>query len=151
MPQTFGGNGNFWYSFEYGPVRFVVLSTEHAIGRGSQQYVWLERTFAGTDRDVSPWLVVLMHRSIYGRTESTAEQRVSTHLQKQLEPLFRKHKVNLVLSGHEHRYLRTAPVYMDLNMATITSVLDRENEVMDLGWGTTYAVVGTGGAQVMFE
>ena len=44
-----------------------------------------------------------------------------------------------IFSGHEHRYLRTAPVYMDLNMASTR------------GWGPTYAMVGTGGAQLQFR
>jgi hypothetical protein len=81
----------------------------------------------------------MMHRSIYGRTESEAEQVVSDHLQRMLEPIFRRFRVNVVLSGHEHRYLRTAPVYMDLNMASTK------------GWGSTYAMVGTGGARLQYR
>ena len=140
MPDQFGGNGNFWYSFEYGPVRLVAISTEHDLGVGSAQRVWLEKTLADVDRSVSPWVVVMMHRSIYGRTESAKEQKVSNHLQQALEPLFRRYHVNVVLSGHEHRYLRTAPVYMDLNMATTRG-----------GFGSTYAMVGTGGAKLQYR
>jgi len=88
---------------------------------------------------VSPWVVVMMHRSIYGRTINAPEQQVSNNLQRLLEPIFRKYKVNVILSGHEHRYLRTAPVYMDLNMASTR------------GWGSTYAMVATGGAQLQYR
>jgi len=81
----------------------------------------------------------MMHRSIYGRTVAEAEQHVSNNLQRMLEPIFRRYKVNVVLSGHEHRYLRTAPVYMDLNMASTR------------GWGSTYAMVATGGAKLQYR
>ena len=112
---------------------------EHDLTIGSAQRLWLRRTLHTIDRRVSPWVIVMMHRSIYGRTESEAEQKVSDHLQGLLEPIFRKYRVNVVLSGHEHRYLRTAPVYMDLNMASRR------------GWGTTYAMVATGGAKLRYR
>ena len=139
MPSKYGGNGNFWYSFEYGPVRIVAISSEHDLSIGSAQRAWLRRTLHGIDRKVSPWVVVMMHRSIYGRTVAEAEQQVQNHLQTRLEPIFRRYRVNVVFSGHEHRYLRTAPVYMDLNQASTR------------GQGPTYAMVATGGAKLQFR
>lgn len=33
-------NAPFWYSFDYGSVHFVVISTEHDVSPGSTQYRW---------------------------------------------------------------------------------------------------------------
>jgi hypothetical protein len=36
-------NPPFWYSFDYGPAHFVVLSSEHRVDLDSPQYQWLEK------------------------------------------------------------------------------------------------------------
>lgn len=53
------------YSFEYGPVHFTVMSTEHEFTAGSQQYQWLAADLGSVDRAVTPWLVLVGHRPIY--------------------------------------------------------------------------------------
>lgn len=58
-------NAPFWYSFTYGPVAFIALSSEHDLSKDSRQYAWLEAALAAVDRCVTPWLVVLMHRPMY--------------------------------------------------------------------------------------
>ncbi|KAJ1485512.1 Metallo-dependent phosphatase-like protein, partial [Baffinella frigidus] len=173
------GNGNFWYTYEYGSVTMVHISTEHDFTPGSPQHSWLEKTLGAVttlspqhdftpgspqhswleatlravdreatvwvvvDREATAWVVVAMHRSIYGRSMSQGNQNTSMILQiygrsmsegnqntsmilqgylepllkehkvdvEYLEPLLKEHKVDVVLSGHEHRYLRTAPVW----------------------------------------
>ena len=41
MPTKFGGNGNFWYSFEYGPVRVVTISTgARRLGLRDEAWGW---------------------------------------------------------------------------------------------------------------
>lgn len=137
MPEN--GNGNFWYTIEYGSVTIVVISTEHDWTKGSRQYNWIKATLKAIDRTVTPWVVVSMHRSLYGRTLRWSWQEVSNYMQQSLEPLFKKYEVNLVLSGQERRYLRTAPVYKDLNMAK-----------KEAG-GPVYAVVGTGGGTLFYR
>lgn len=41
-PQS-GGNGNFWYSIDYGHVHLTFMSTEHPYAPGSPQYQWIEQ------------------------------------------------------------------------------------------------------------
>jgi hypothetical protein len=38
-----GGEGNFWWSVNYGNVHFTSMSTEHDYNPGSPQYIWLEQ------------------------------------------------------------------------------------------------------------
>jgi acid phosphatase type 7 len=60
-------NPPFWYSFEHGSARFVAISTEHDLEPGSRQHAWLDAELASVDRCRTPWLVLLMHRPMYGR------------------------------------------------------------------------------------
>ena len=61
------GNGVFWYSFDAGSVHVVMLSTEHDLAPGSEQYEWLEADLRAaadpTTRRAVPWIVVTAHRS----------------------------------------------------------------------------------------
>lgn len=52
----------FWYSFEYGPVHFTMLSSEHDLTSGSKQRRWLEADLDAVDRCRTPWLIVALHR-----------------------------------------------------------------------------------------
>ena len=66
----------FWYSFEHGPIHFVVVSTEHSLEPGSRQRAWLEAHLKlgpgedrgggggerGIDRCRTPWVVLAAHR-----------------------------------------------------------------------------------------
>ena len=66
----------FWFSFEHGPIHFVVVSTEHSLEPGSRQRAWLESHLRlgpgeeprggggerGVDRCRTPWVVLAAHR-----------------------------------------------------------------------------------------
>ena len=53
------------YSFDYGSVHFVMMSTEHDYRKGSRQYTWLEKDLKSVDRNKTPWLVLGGHRPMY--------------------------------------------------------------------------------------
>lgn len=104
-----------WYSFTDGPVRVVVLDGNQPGSRA--QLAFLRRTL---QRATEPVRVAVIHQPPYTaglHAPSTTQQRL-------MVPLFRRHGVSLVLSGHNHSYER-----------------------MVVG-GITYIVSGGGGAQV---
>jgi len=106
MPAT--GNGIFWYSHEYAFVHTTVLSSEHNITAGSPQYQWLVKDLAATDRSVTPWLVVELHRPLYESEDKyRSDNAVGIALRGAIEDLLFQYKVDLVLAGHYHAYLRT--------------------------------------------
>ena len=41
LPKSEGSNGNFWFSFDYGQLHLVHLSSEHDNTKGSPQYLFL--------------------------------------------------------------------------------------------------------------
>jgi hypothetical protein len=94
-----GGNGEKWYSFDYGRVHFVALDTESDYATQAQ---WLDEDLAATSL---PWKVVYMHKPPY----SSGGHGSDTSLRKALEPVLVKHRVQLVLAGHDHDYERMLP------------------------------------------
>eukprot|EP00611_Tribonema_gayanum_P015184 TRINITY_DN269_c0_g1_i1.p1 TRINITY_DN269_c0_g1~~TRINITY_DN269_c0_g1_i1.p1 ORF type:complete len:651 (+),score=172.68 TRINITY_DN269_c0_g1_i1:194-2146(+) len=113
-----------WYGFDYGPIHFTVMSTEHDFRPGSAQHAFLAADLATCDRGVTPWLVFAGHRPMYvdsvgpgadecGPDDPTPcpwDQPVSRELRRAVEPLLLKHKVDLALWGHHHSYQRTCHV-----------------------------------------
>ncbi|CAM9572762.1 unnamed protein product, partial [Phaeothamnion confervicola] len=117
-----------WYSFDYGPVHFTVISTEHDFGRPSNQRAFVAADFAAVDRGRTPWLVLAGHRPMYvdsvgpGSTEPCNnsddpdglfcpnDQPVAERLRESFEGLMLQHQVDLALWGHHHSYQRTCKV-----------------------------------------
>ncbi len=103
LPQGGGDHGEEWYSFEYGPVNFIVLDS-NAAQVGLKEFLaqsrWLEKELEGQTR---PGTVVLFHHPIYSSVYSTG---VDSGLERGWGSLFRKYGVDLVFSGHVHSYER---------------------------------------------
>lgn len=124
-------NGTYperFYSFDEGPVHFVVLDTEYAFQdttRRAAQLSWLETDLAATRQ---PWKIALYHRSPYS---SGTEHGSDLTVREAFGPLFERYGVDLSLSGHDHDYERTVPI-RESTTATDHAV--------------TYIVTGGGGA-----
>nr|WP_166243439.1 phosphodiester glycosidase family protein [Paenibacillus turpanensis] len=86
------------YSFDYGKVHVAVLNSEYQF---AEQRDWLRQDLADTDQ---PWKIVVFHRGPYGSYYST--EAVKTHW----TPVLDEFKVDMVLNGHDHIYLRTYPM-----------------------------------------
>ena len=42
-----------------------MMSTEHDMGNGSRQYLWLEKDLQNVDRVKTPWIILAGHRPMY--------------------------------------------------------------------------------------
>lgn len=116
------------YSFDYGNVHIAVLNTNDVLSISIPQLKWLENDLNGTDKD---WKIVLMHKSPYSLGKD-AKWPDALFLQSALTKVIDKCDVDLVMSGHDHQYLRTKPL--------TKNKVDEEN-------GTTYVLSGTAGAK----
>ena len=66
FPQPFPAIPNEpWYSYEIGLIHFLAMSTEHNFTIGSPQYLFLEADLLSVNRDITPWIVFVGHRSLY--------------------------------------------------------------------------------------
>jgi hypothetical protein len=108
------GNERF-YSLDWGDVHFIVLDTTHI---GAAQAAWLERDLAANTRAIR---VVLGHHP----PVTSARRGPSRAYLEWFVPILERHRVELVLSGHEHHYERSIPIR-----------------------GVTYVVTGGGGADL---
>ena len=96
----FNMNGARHYTFVRKDVRFIVLDTNLLT---DAQLKWADDTL-GAARE--RWRIASFHHPLYsnaGRHGSNVELRVK------LEPLLRRHGIDVVFSGHDHAYERFLP------------------------------------------
>ena len=108
------GQGSLaWYSFDYGTIHVIQMSSEHNWLIGSEQYLWLDANLkqASLNRDHVPWIVITAHRMMY-TTQLCEEPDYNTSLlfRKNIEPLLLKYKVDVMMVGHQHSYERSCAV-----------------------------------------
>ena len=99
--KLFNMEGKLYYSFSPKPkIRFFAFDSTYP---EPEQIRWLEKELAASNDD---WKIVFFHQPVYssGQTHGSDLQ-----LREVLEPLFLKHNVSVVLSGHDHVYERVKP------------------------------------------
>ena len=85
------------YYLDIQGVRVVALNSNE---RQDEQARWLEGVLADNP---NRWTVVTHHHPIF----SAARERDNPELRALLQPIYDKHKVDLVLTGHDHTYARS--------------------------------------------
>jgi len=111
MPSGPSHSSNpLYWSRDIGPAHVISLNSYSGTANGTLQNEWLREDLATRfDRRRTPWLVVMMHVPWYN---SNAAHIGEAELMRQdMEWLFYKYGVNVVLAGHTHSYERTSPVY----------------------------------------
>ena len=98
--KPFNMAGKRYYSFRKGGAEFLALDSNYM---DPQQLEWITSQLedAGTD-----WKICFFHHPLYSHGKMHGSD---LDLRKQLEPIFRREGVNVVLSGHEHDYERVKP------------------------------------------
>lgn len=109
MPS--GGNSLFWYSFDFGSVHTVMLSSEHDCTEGSSQHAWFLNDLKSVDRQVTPWLIVELHRPMYNSENYPSDYSTGLGIARCYEDLLVEYEVDMVLAGHYHSYLRSSKLY----------------------------------------
>ena len=115
------------YWIDYQGVRIVSLNSNRRI---AEQGEWLESVLA---ENPQTWTIATMHHPIY----SAKVERDNPHLRKAWQPIFDKHKVDLVLQGHDHTYARSRQMKVEDNVATGVTARSEKG-------GTVYVVSVSG-------
>jgi hypothetical protein len=100
MYKPFNMNGERFYTFKKGNVRFFALDSNYF---DREQAAWLEKALAQSTED---WKICFFHHPLYS---SGGRHGSEVDLRTQLEPLFLKYGVQVVFAGHEHFYERLKP------------------------------------------
>lgn len=133
-PSVFLGNydfGNAFYSFQYGLAHVIVLSSYSDTRIGSVQYNWLAQELARVNRIKTPWVIVAMHTQFYTTFQGHNNETQTIRMRDAMEDLFLQYRVNLIVSGHDHAYMRSTSMFR--------GVLD-ESQLSPV-----YIIVGEGG------
>jgi predicted MPP superfamily phosphohydrolase len=99
--KLFNMSGDRYFTFKpKNGVRFFALDSNYM---SKEQLAWLEKELAASGSD---WKICFFHHPLYS---SGGTHGSDLALRDQLEPLFVKYGVNVVLSGHDHFYERIKP------------------------------------------
>ena len=100
--------GNSTYYFKYNNALFVCLDTYHWYNDSSlveYQKVWLDKVLK---ENPAQFVIVYTHMPFYYGSGSNGSQ---TTMQRHFQAILDKYSVDLVLSGHDHVYIRTSKIY----------------------------------------
>ena len=98
--KPFNMNGQRYYSFKKGNVRFFALDSNYM---DPDQLEWLTEQLQNSNDE---WKIAFFHHPLYS---SAAAHGSSLELRGILEPLFERYGVQVVFSGHDHVYERMTP------------------------------------------
>ncbi len=90
---------NFYYSFDIGNIHFIVLSTEHSVKPGSEQWKFVAEDLEKTNKK---WKIAVFHEPAYAGGGHGNNQ----NMRKMTTELFEKFGVDVCLTGHNHYYQR---------------------------------------------
>ena len=85
------------YYFDYQNIRFIIINSNDRL---SEQAVWMEKLLSSNP---NRWTIVTMHHPFY----SGGRDRDDDEVRDAFLPLMDKYHVDLVLTGHDHTYLRS--------------------------------------------
>ncbi|MEC9094801.1 MAG: metallophosphoesterase family protein [Planctomycetota bacterium] len=85
------------YYFDYQGTRVISLNTNRDLDK---QAKWLDQVLSGSQ---SNWTILTGHHPFY----SPAKDRDNSSMRQQFAPIFKKHRIDLCLQGHDHTYART--------------------------------------------
>ena len=107
-PFNTGGHRYFTFRKTGGPIGLLARNEVQffavdSVSLDADQIAWLDRELGSSDAD---WKICFFHHPLYtsGRYAWSAGAR-----RRRLEPILRRHGVDVVFSGHEHIYERLAP------------------------------------------
>lgn len=98
--KPFNMNGKRFYNFRVGNTEFFALDSTYM---DPVQLDWIAQQLSASS---AAWKICFFHHPLYTHARFHGED---VDLRSQLEPLFKTHGVNVVLTGHQHVYERLKP------------------------------------------
>ena len=113
-------SGRFYYSFNHGPVHFIIMDSgedkpdSHPVYGGlvdfdryrDEQAEWLKKDIESESSRNASYQIVLIHFPIF----TDSERHGLKDITEKWGPILNEASIDLVLSGHRHRYAHMKPV-----------------------------------------
>jgi hypothetical protein len=141
-----------YYSVNIGQAHLVSLDTELTEPSGSQvmdgkglQFEWLERDLKANKL---PWVIVYFHKPPYSKGSHDSDNESDMkRMRENVNPLFEKYRVDVVLAGHSHVYERTYPMRGHYG---VNATFDPQKHVVAKEKSSNHYVVGKEGQGVIY-
>lgn len=131
--------GNAFYSYIHGLAHIIVLNPYTATNITSVKYQWLLNELKNNvNRTLTPWLIVTFHTPFYTTFLGHLNEYQVLDMKHSIEPLLNQYHVNIIVSGHDHAYMRTKSILYNNRHPFTKPTIDPEN-------GIIYFIIGTGG------
>ncbi len=135
-----------FYSFDYGNVHFLAMSSEVPFDKDSKQYRFVSDDLKSASENKSiNWIVVYIYEMLYA---SPTFHKPTETIRKIYHPIFDQYHVSLVLQAHSHNYQRTYPIKYNEKDTSNPIITDRNEGEYNNPDGTLFVVVGTAGADL---
>ena len=139
-----------YYSYTYNNVHFAVLNSndldEKTNGLSEKQLEWLKADMEASD---AQWKFVALHKAPYSQGSHYKDDDVCA-IRDQLSVLMPQLGIDMVFTGHDHVYLRTASLINNEKAATDITYLRKDGNVYKTQVtpdGTTYVITGCAGVK----
>lgn len=101
------------YAFGYGNTFFIALDSN--IATDEQQFAWTNLQLEGLDRARYRHVIAFFHHPTFssGPHGGAVTEPQSTELRARYSPLFRRHRVSILFSGHDHFFEHWVERYED--------------------------------------
>lgn len=137
-----------YYSFVYGDATYIVLNTndgDSAVGDAQRQ--WASETAAAAE---TTWKIVVTHKAPYSKGSHQGDSDVVA-LRGWLDSFCAQNDIDLVLSGHDHTYMRTPSLSGGAEAAVTTKTVSdgagNSYEAQVNPAGTTFVIPSTSGTK----
>lgn len=138
-----------YYSYTYGNALFIVLNTNNMDDNGNidqKQYLW---AFNEAKKCNLKWKILLTHKSPYSNGPHHDDADVIC-IGKQIIRLAYEAKIDLVIGGHDHVYVRTPVMSYGKCIGRTQKSINRDGLIYDIysnPFGTVFIVPGTSGVK----
>ena len=137
-----------YYSFEYNNTIFVVLNTnycEYDTYVDDVQYEWALEVLLKSQHK---WKIILTHKSPYSNGPHCDDSDIEV-IRKKIIDLAYSAKVDMVLGGHDHVYVRTKELSYGKNVGSESFFCDKKSQSITYvnPFGTIFVVPGTSGVK----
>lgn len=103
-------NEGFFYSFDMGPLHFIMLDS-NIMGAAKQKDVeWLRDDLKSAVARRACWRIAIMHHPMWPPADNPKDAMRAETMREYFLPLLETYDVDLILTGHQHMYARSLPI-----------------------------------------